>query len=120
MMFTNTIVAAAALAASVVTAAPAPGKVIQPTSTIKLCNDFNWNQCREMQYTPQVCTEIPNDFHDVVSSLNTYNKQCTFFVDRYCPRQSGSFYWNGVVQNIRDHPDLGNYENKISSFKCES
>ncbi|KAI9050121.1 hypothetical protein LZ554_006262 [Drepanopeziza brunnea f. sp. 'monogermtubi'] len=116
MMFTNTIVAVAALAASVVTAAPG----VQATAAIKLCDHFNWVACRELPYTPKNCAEVPDDFNDVISSLDTYNRKCTFFVDRYCKPEAGSFPYQGSVQNIRDYPNLGHFENAISSFNCDS
>ncbi|KAI9046510.1 hypothetical protein LZ554_009257 [Drepanopeziza brunnea f. sp. 'monogermtubi'] len=87
MMFINAIVAAAILAASVVTAAPA-AEVLAPRQarTIKLCRSKHWTSCANSSpAAPGACQNLSwlpgvGDFTDLVSSLDTRGAQCTFFV----------------------------------------
>ncbi|KAI9050214.1 hypothetical protein LZ554_006354 [Drepanopeziza brunnea f. sp. 'monogermtubi'] len=119
-MFINDIFAAAVLAASAVTAAPYFLPKLTHQNSVKLCEHFNWSACGEVNYRPDVCVDQIGIFQDAVSSLDTRKKDCQFFVDNYCNSASGFFNWNGDIQNIRDHPDLGQYENAISSFRCKA
>ncbi|KAJ5035354.1 uncharacterized protein L3040_007828 [Drepanopeziza brunnea f. sp. 'multigermtubi'] len=133
MISINAIVAAAILAASVVTAAPAaeliavaPADALAPRAerTIKLCVHRRWFSCvNDAPAPPNSCENMNymsgGDMTDAVSSLDTRGFKCTFFVDAHCQTESGSFEFTGSLGNLKKHTGLEYYQDKISSYMCQ-
>ncbi|EKD15239.1 hypothetical protein MBM_06455 [Drepanopeziza brunnea f. sp. 'multigermtubi' MB_m1] len=81
MIFVNAIVAAA-LAASIVTAAPAK-VAIREDRKIKLCKDKNYNKCVEPSAPSNTCVNTASldtgNLDDQISSLDTYGLTCFIY-----------------------------------------
>ncbi|KAJ5039030.1 uncharacterized protein L3040_006702 [Drepanopeziza brunnea f. sp. 'multigermtubi'] len=119
MLFTNAIVAAAVLAASVVTAAPAE-VATRNERTIKLCRNKNWDSCTEAPAPPGKCqnTADTGSMNDQISSLDTYGYTCFLFHDVNCVNSSGYFSSPGTVKNLKTDKTYSDFQDSISSYYC--
>ncbi|KAI9050213.1 hypothetical protein LZ554_006353 [Drepanopeziza brunnea f. sp. 'monogermtubi'] len=116
-MFVNTIVAAAILAASVVTAAPSTLVARQRQGTVHFCLDPNYVDCYDKPYTVNECVDFPkkDKFNDAITSMQLYGVKCRFYELQGCSSLS--------FELTRDIPDFLleetlTYNDWISSFKC--
>ncbi|KAF4549920.1 Hypothetical protein D9617_19g102250 [Elsinoe fawcettii] len=112
----------AILGASIALVNAAPGVDRTETvrkSSIKLCGDKNYGNCEEIEFTIKACTPV-GQLNDKVSSLDTRNKYCKFWVDTGCRDGHGHFAYNGLLPDIRHNKDgqINNKNDDISSFIC--
>ncbi|KAJ5054929.1 uncharacterized protein L3040_001191 [Drepanopeziza brunnea f. sp. 'multigermtubi'] len=115
MMFINSILAAAILAASAVTAADE--SIDMSGNTIQLCQELDFGDCQVFGYTPGECANIPDPYNNTLSSFDTRNVECFFYFGLDCAEKSGYFSWNGGQGNLKASA-LKFAENAVSSYKC--
>ncbi|KAI9054327.1 hypothetical protein LZ554_001492 [Drepanopeziza brunnea f. sp. 'monogermtubi'] len=122
MMFMNAIVAAAVLAASVVTAAPAE-VAARKERTIKICRSKHWTSCaNDASAPPGICKSMtklsPGNMDNMASSLDTRSATCTFYNDPDCQTAGGYFEFTGSLGNLKTHTGLQQFQDQLSSYKC--
>ncbi|KAI0163495.1 hypothetical protein BJ166DRAFT_592298 [Pestalotiopsis sp. NC0098] len=95
-------------------AAPAV-KTRQDIQLLLLCNDPNQVDCLDFQTTPDQCSNIPGDWNDNVSSINTYSDSsiCTFYNNPDCDEGAGSIALGGTQNSLPS-----GFDNTLSSLKC--
>ncbi|KAK9784111.1 hypothetical protein AB5N19_10049 [Seiridium cardinale] len=112
-MFTLMTCAVATMLLGLSQAAPAIPR--QDIKLLLLCNDPNQVDCLDFQVTPDVCSNIPGDSNDNVSSLDTGGDSslCTFYNNPECDGGAGSIQLAGIHDSLPT-----GFDNTLSSIKC--
>ncbi|KAI9047508.1 hypothetical protein LZ554_008225 [Drepanopeziza brunnea f. sp. 'monogermtubi'] len=115
MMFIN------AVAVAITLIAPAAARALQfepgTEPFLQVCRDSNLVDCTRATYEFGLCSEIPSEYVNKVTSINTFGANCRFYVSAGCPESAKSFTAYGTINDL-SQGDNAEYDNAAVSFLC--